>query len=562
MSFTSMSPLAFGLGLAALAGVLYLLQRLRVRHREVPVVTTLFWHEAVHETRARVRTHRFRHPWAYALILAIASLLWAAAAGPVAKKATEHQFVCLLDSSAGMRRGELFESARLHLIDWVESLPRESRTVLAADQLGSPLLLPGEESSLLEGRWADLEPVASPCSIMDQVAFLARIHGEELTVYVFGGEPLEPEHEAALPSGLELHFISGEGPPTAQNFGITALGCSEAASGAWDTVDVFVEVRGTPGSTSPKVTGNIDGSSEGLIAQLQPSENGLQHLIFRDVSAQGGLFTVSLEAGDGLELDNEAQLRLPSRPRIRVSLSPELIEVVGPALHSDPAVVLVDQDPDVTILTGAETSSVPTLRFVPAALQAESFLLTYEGSQPAELVLSEALGSLGLADVDPTGLASRAQVPITLGARSGNRRELAIWSELLGDEFDFRDSRAFPLFVARALRWLGDTQDIQPWVGAGEPSLPVDTLRSSAGHDLDAVGLTISPPLAGKYTSPTGDSWHASLLTPVLGVPPDAVLLPDLVAPDRGPDLVSWLLMIALLLLAWEWALFRTEQIP
>ena len=68
--------------LAALAGALYLLQRLRVRHREVDVATTLFWHEAVHETRARVLVQRFRHPWAYALLLAISALLWSVVGAP------------------------------------------------------------------------------------------------------------------------------------------------------------------------------------------------------------------------------------------------------------------------------------------------------------------------------------------------------------------------------------------------------------------------------------------------------------------------------------------------
>jgi len=78
MSFTTLSPLSIALGLVGLAGVLYLLQRLRVRHREIDVVTTLFWREALQETRARVLVRRFRHPLAYAFVLAIAALLWLA----------------------------------------------------------------------------------------------------------------------------------------------------------------------------------------------------------------------------------------------------------------------------------------------------------------------------------------------------------------------------------------------------------------------------------------------------------------------------------------------------
>ena len=70
-------PWALGaLGLVGIAGVLYALQRLRVRHRQVEVETTLFWQQAIEESRARVLTQRFRHPWTYALLLVICSLLW------------------------------------------------------------------------------------------------------------------------------------------------------------------------------------------------------------------------------------------------------------------------------------------------------------------------------------------------------------------------------------------------------------------------------------------------------------------------------------------------------
>ena len=82
MSFSNLPIGAVLAGIAALAGVLYALQRLRVRHRPVTVVTTLFWKEAVEETRARVLVHRFRHFWAYLLLLTIVSLLWIAIAAP------------------------------------------------------------------------------------------------------------------------------------------------------------------------------------------------------------------------------------------------------------------------------------------------------------------------------------------------------------------------------------------------------------------------------------------------------------------------------------------------
>jgi len=64
MSLQNLSTTPFVLGLVALAGILFALQRLRVRHRDLRVPTTLFWKEAVERARARTLVERFRHLWA------------------------------------------------------------------------------------------------------------------------------------------------------------------------------------------------------------------------------------------------------------------------------------------------------------------------------------------------------------------------------------------------------------------------------------------------------------------------------------------------------------------
>ena len=105
MNLTFFSGAVTAAGIAALAGGLFWLQRLRVRHREVPVVTALFWREAVEETRARELRLRFRHPLAYLFILAICAALWLAAAGLRFEAGSDRSVVLLLDASAGMARG-------------------------------------------------------------------------------------------------------------------------------------------------------------------------------------------------------------------------------------------------------------------------------------------------------------------------------------------------------------------------------------------------------------------------------------------------------------------------
>ena len=106
-----MSNLSIGgflIGLAAIAGVLYLLQRLRVRYREHVVVTTLFWKQAVEEARARVLVRRFKHLFAYLFVLLIAALLWLGFADPQRGDTGGAQHIVLLDGSAGMGRGDHF----------------------------------------------------------------------------------------------------------------------------------------------------------------------------------------------------------------------------------------------------------------------------------------------------------------------------------------------------------------------------------------------------------------------------------------------------------------------
>ena len=96
MSFQNLSIPAIVGGLAVIAAGLFLLQRLRVRHRPHEVVTTLFWREALEEARARVLVRRFRHPLAYLLLLLIAGLLWIGFAEPSFSAGADEDHVLLV----------------------------------------------------------------------------------------------------------------------------------------------------------------------------------------------------------------------------------------------------------------------------------------------------------------------------------------------------------------------------------------------------------------------------------------------------------------------------------
>lgn len=557
MNFTTLTPLAFGLGLAALAGLLFLLQRLRVRHRDVEVVTTLFWREAVEETRARVLTKRFRHPWAFALLLAIAALIWAAIAEPKLNAIEATTRIALLDNSAGMARGDRFERAKEDLLAWAQGTPAEGRHVLVTGATQRALLLPGEEFHLLEQRLQGIEPEAAPSSIPSQLLHLASTIDDQAEVYLFGGDGLDEEFAGLIPDRLAIVQV-GEALAESSNSGICALGVAPAASGDWTRVDVYVEVRGEAGSQTPALSTALAGSPIELQAETTPSTAGIHQFHFRDLPARGEEFQISLAGTDDLPLDDRASLRLPERRPLRVALDEELSPILAAVLEHDPAVILGQEQPDLRIVADARSTSVPTLRFVASDLQQESFLVTYDDSRSPQAVLSSVLGSLGLDAIDSAGLASEARVPITFGVLEGPQREIGVWSELIGPNFAFRDSRSFPLFLARSLRWLARVESITPWVAAGEP------LVQPESTGISTLQLAALPRRAAETVARGDQSFKASLLAPTSSMKSTAMPTPlqELELAKRGLDLAHWLLLIALLLFGWEWVLVRTERIP
>ena len=82
MNFANLSLPWLLAGAAGLAGLLYVLQQLRIRYTEVPVPTAMFWREAARDAPVRVFRRRFRHWLAFLLSLLICWLLWLGLAEP------------------------------------------------------------------------------------------------------------------------------------------------------------------------------------------------------------------------------------------------------------------------------------------------------------------------------------------------------------------------------------------------------------------------------------------------------------------------------------------------
>jgi len=262
-------------GLLGLAGIIFALQRLRVRHRTRTVVTTLFWREAMEESRARTLVERFRHPLTYLLLLLIASLLWLSVARLESPRdeGTEHTF--LLDGSASMAVGTRFDRAVAALSEALEDVPRERVQVLFCGSRVRTLLLPGEDRALLGARLEGLTPEAVPSTVEHALVDLAlEARGSALEssgaaakrrFVVVGDAPVAPEVLASLastdrlerlefvPDGAEPSGGSGSNDrsdPVQANARIAARGAGPAASAPFQAIDRVIW-RKNPGHGEP-----------------------------------------------------------------------------------------------------------------------------------------------------------------------------------------------------------------------------------------------------------------------------------------------------------------------
>jgi hypothetical protein len=581
MNFANLSAIGVVAGLAGLAALLFALQQLRTRYRDVTVVTTMFWKQVVDEAPVRKLRERFRHPLAYVLVLAICSLLWLAFAEPRFGGRDDQTFhVLVLDGSAGMAAGDRFDATVARLKDYASRLPADRRQVIWAGGEVRPLLSPGEHELLLSKRLERMSPEPAPSSlerVVRQLSAMAPSTAASATsVVVFGDAPVRQEVIALAPSSFSVKRALA--PSTLQgNSGITALGVADAASGAWDKVDVYTELTG------PTPTRTIVGSADTAAVRIDidgkaiPAESitrAGQGFVVHDVPADGALLTVRTAGEDSLPLDNSASIRLPKKPLVRVQLSASLTATLGPVLQSDPGVTLVDANADVVIRRAGEAigGNAPTLEFVSAASQAQAFLLTHPNSMNSNVVFVNAVEDIGLKQIDAMSLARDSGRSIEVSVATGGQWRFSVWEELLSDSFNFTRSRAFPLFVANSVRWLAGAEAWHPFVAAGQPLVTTGPgehaqVVAASGRALDPLNAAFVPPAAGELkVSGDGTPLSVSLLEPDVtrGARDESLQIASLDTIDLVPDSspATWLLVLALLLLAAEWYFFQMGRMP
>lgn len=553
-------------GALLITGVLALLQRLRVQRQVVRVATTMFWRAAAQAAPARVLQERFRHWLAFLLILAIAWSLWFAGARPSLVPAAGSRLeVFYLDASAAMTAGDRFAEAQRALIADAGAVAAPRRAIYLGDPYGTRLLSPGEDLALLPRRLAAVRAGLFPSRFEAWTRDLPTQVDDRRGIGLHYYGTAAAFREGNAPAAV-TRFAGYIAPPIRGNRGIMALGAVPAVSGAWDKADLIVQIAAAQGpAPGPDQLAFRRNGATFTPASVTAADGRIE---IRDIPADASLIEVALRTGDGFPADDRAALRLPERHPIRIALIGDLPPTLRAVIAADPALRIASpRDAEVVVRGPAEVDVArgkPALVLQPAETRTAAFSLTDTGPSAD---LSDALGKLGLRQLDANAIADSLHRPVSIESAVGPVRMVSTWRALFDASGSFARSRTMPLFVAESLRWLARPQPWIPFATAG------GTLVDLEGADLDgSTGLTehklasaIALPVAGDRK--IADLPVAVSLTDVAttrgaadtlddGPPPKAASTPSLDLP------FTLALVAAALLLAAEWILFQRGRLP
>ena len=547
-------------GLAALAGGVYLLQRLRIERTEREVPTLIFWRAALRETQARRLSERFRDPLVFLLLFAIAGLLWTAAMLPRGAGEAARDHWVMIDGSAAMTRGARVAAAEELARAALAEAPAGSARAWALGSAPTPLLLAGEELPLFDERFGAHFNAAPPAGsapqgvvwLVEQVAARAASGAERgLTVALVATPPVL---EAARPALDEL--IAGGADLTVReltipgaelaNEGILDLRAEPAASGAADRADIWVRTSGADARLTAHSQAGAGGVTAALELQIERSPSDPELFVARDLPLAGQRLTARVTTGpdatsaDELTADDVATLDLPVVAPVRVALAQgpqagvlgqEWRSLFDDVLASDTGLTQSAGSGEVTLASGAFAGSGPALV---VQLEAPTGGPTLRITGPDADVFAATLARLGL-DQIPSGLPGADQVPgepsvagasaeaLTLDARvQPGPRRLELPGALAAPPIEWRESRELPLLIALATRWLAGVE--------------AESFRGAVSTDIVGPAITLEPP------------------TPAAGAPASAT--------RAGGDWRPWLALLALGLLLFEWAHLTRGRMP
>jgi von Willebrand factor type A domain/Aerotolerance regulator N-terminal len=358
--------------ISAISVALYLLDRSR---RKQVVSTLRFWVAAENPVAASRRKH-IQQPWSLLLQLVGMGLLLLALAqlrfGSPDQAGRDH--VVILETSAwmGARSGNrtLMDSARERARRYVRALPSRDRVMLVrADALATPATAFEPGRAKIDEAIRQSEPGSTALNLDQALAFARHIQSQQgrragEIAFIGSGRTAETDSVAAAPRNLRAILI----PDAIENCGLRKIGMRRSATDA-DLWEIYISAHNY--GTKPRtVTVSLNfgtqdpatripaGSEKVTIAPGAETESAFQYR-----TASAGILGVYLTPHDAFPADDHADLELPARPSLTVTVYSNQPELLKPLLASTPRVTAVYRKP--TEYRATDAGLVILDRFIP-----------------------------------------------------------------------------------------------------------------------------------------------------------------------------------------------------
>jgi len=505
MTFSGI-PIGWALALAAAAAVaLALLHRLRVRPRELRVVTVLFWAHAAERTRARTLFERFRHPLTYALLAAICILLCLAAARPAWSGDPKNRLyeVVVVDAGMAMRDAEDRWAAA------TEAALREEGRLTGQDHLAVIVADPwprviqsfADPRPVLKGKLAEVAPSNRPADRAGAMRLAeSLLRGRDRAEAVWIGDPNDAVMNA---STVPWRGVTVPGPK--ENAGIVFM-TFEPAAGVPLRGSLRVRV-GSWGPTARNATLRVDrGGGAPLLEETRSLTPGdVTDFVVPDLPADGDALSARLNPPDGRPADDTATFRVPLRTPVRVCGKDAVPEALRAALSADPSVQWSEGECTVELRVGDGPSVAGG---TPVSAGDHDFENAVCGN------------GRGIASTAGARILLRAGESVLVASMADPSPQLIVSDALWGEGSDVLARPALAMMLVRALRALAGWDD--------DPvTVPAERAVDDPLWVLDDAVMTMpgsrtaSPVASAKAELQTAEvrrSWWPSLTTALLGL--------------------------------------------
>lgn len=464
-------------GSAILLGLLHCL---RVRPLRVPVVTTLFWHDAAQQAQAATLHKRFRHPLTYMLLLAICLLLTLALGDPVVSydDAQRSWNVIVVDAGVSMnthvKERSWWNEARTATLSQIGQLPVHSRVaVIVCDPFPRIALAFDEPREWLPLRLDAIQPANMPA---DRAAAL-RMADDLIQQSASAGEIILVSSHAAPTRVAETMTAQVRtvlvGNPVDNAAILSAVFAGLDNDPQRGNVVVRLGYWGKAARNVQVKCRNDRGDDLGSKAlRLSPGEEDA--VVIENVPADGSTLTITLDQEDGLHLDNQLIFQLPSRPRRNASVDNIRNPQLRALLDGSGAIRVIDSNTtgpaELLISDALSHPTLPTLSIAASGkLIDRPHLVTAVGN--ASLVADLEFGgdmtgigpALELADRDTACLMAGEYCVAAMNLQA-IPPYLRLSPVLLSDDASVRNHPALAVFLTRSARALAGWQSavVQP----------------------------------------------------------------------------------------------------